>query len=150
MADLQKSNAAHVSVFMFLRTNGQSVRDFDGDGGMGPQKMRDLTFFNGAGSTDMLKAVAAQIAHMQIVYITRYYTQQRERAFEDKTLEQLILTISAVLINPAKTVFDLATVVDQMFRFNNEGSAAVPVADIASGQTVPAGVKKKLQALGLR
>jgi hypothetical protein len=150
MADLQKGNPAHVSVFMFLRVNGQSIRDFDGPNGMGPQKVRDLTYFNGAGSQDMLKAVAAQIAHMQIVYIATYFTQQRERAFEDKTLEQLILTLSALLINPAKTVLELAVLVDQIFRFKNEASAAVPVADMTAAQVVPAGIKKRLKTIGFK
>ena len=86
MAELDKSVQAHVSVFMFLGINGQSIRPFVTTGeqpGMGPQKMRDLTFFNGAGSLEMLKAVAAQMAHMLILHVNTYYTQQREAGHGD-------------------------------------------------------------------
>ncbi len=153
MAELDKSTQAHVSAFMFLSINGQSIRPFVSTAdlpGMGLQKMRDLTFFNSAGSQDMLKAVAAQMAHMLIVHVNTYYTQQRETGHENKTVPELVGLFTAVLMDPAKSVHDLAQLVDKVFRFKNEGSASVPVAAMVAHQPVSAPLKKRLQKIGIR
>lgn len=152
MAELDKSKQADVSVFMFMSINGQSTRPFvsaNGTPGMGLQKLADLTYFNNAGSQDMLKAVAAQIAHMLIVYIKTYYTQQREAAFENKTVPEMVGIFAAVLVDPGRSVDDLAVSVDKVFRYKNEGSAAVPVATMAADQPLSASVKKKLKKMGI-
>ena len=152
MAELDKSVQAHVCVFMFLGINGQSIRPFVSTGeqpGMGPQKMRDLTFFNGAGSLEMLKAVAAQMVHMLILHVHTYYTQQREAGHENKTVPELVGLFTPVLMDPAKTVHDLAQAVDKVFRFKNEGTAAVPVAAMVAEQPVSAPLRRRLQKLGI-
>lgn len=152
MAELEKSRQAHVSVFMFMRVNGQSTRPFVSDGndpGMGSQKMSDLTYFNSAGSQDMLKAVAAMMAHMLIVHINTYYTQQREQGYENKTMPELVGVFTGVMVDPGKTVLDLALTVDQVFRYKNEGSAAVPVAAMAASQPLSAALQKKLKKIGI-
>jgi hypothetical protein len=152
MAELDRSKQADVSAFMFMRVNGQSIRPFvstDASPGMGTQKMSDLTYFNSAGSQDMLKAVAGQIAHMLMVYINTYYTQQRESAFEDKTVPQIVRIFADVLVDPGKTVHDLAATVDKVFRYKNEGSAAVPVATMTADQPLSAAVKKRLERIGI-
>lgn len=152
MAELDRSKQADVSAFMFMRVNGQSIRPFvsaDGLPGMGLQKMSDLTYFNSAGSQDMLKAVAAQIAHMLMVYINTYYTQQRESSFENKTVPEIVRAFTALLVDPGKTVHDLAATVDKVFRYKNEGSAAVPVVAMAADQPLPAAVKKRLERIGI-
>lgn len=152
MAELDKAKQADVSVFMFMRVNGQSTRPMVTQGeqpGMGAQKMQDLTYFNSAGSQDMLKAVAAQIAHMLVVYINTYYTQQREAGFENKTIPEVVGIFAGVLVNPGKAVADLAATVDKVFRYKNEGSAAVPVAAMAAEQPLSAPVKKRLKKIGI-
>ncbi len=152
MAELDRSRQADVSAFMFMRVNGQSIRPFVSAGdqpGMGLQKMSDLTYFNSAGSQDMLKAVAAQIAHMLMVYINTYYTQQRESSFENKTVPEIVRVLTAVLVDPGKTVHDLAATLDKVFRYKNEGSAAVPVVAMAADQPLPAAVKKRLERIGI-
>lgn len=152
MAELDKSKQAHVSVFMFMRVNGQSIRPFvsaDGDPGMGLQKMSDLTYFNSAGSQDMLKAVAAQMAHMLIVYINTYYTQQRELAFESKTVPELVGVFTGALVDPGKSVHELALSVDKVFRYKNEASASVPVATMVEDKPLSAALQKKLKKIGI-
>jgi hypothetical protein len=153
MAELEKTNLAQVSIFMFLRVNGQSTRPFITETdipGMGAQKMRDLTYYNSAASQDMLKALAAQIAHMLIVYINTYYTQQREPNYENKSISDLVGIFAAVLIDMNKTVYDLAQTTDKVFRFKNEGSAAVPVATVAANLSLPESLKKRLNAIGIK
>lgn len=153
MAELEKSKQAHVSIFMFMHINGQSTRPFVSDAnspGMGSQKMRDLTYYNSAASQDMLKAVAAQMAHMLIVYINTYYTQQRESDYEDSTVPELVCKLAAALVDPDKTVYGLAETTDAMFRYKNEGSAAVPVAAMAGDQPLSAKLKKKLKKIDIK
>ena len=134
MAELSTTNPAHVSVFMFLSINGQSTRPLAAAGatpGMGTQAMKDLTFFNGAASADMRAANAAVIAHMLIVFIHTYYTQQREKAFDETSTWEIVAKIAALLVTPAKTVHDLATLADSIYRFSSEATAAVPLGEVA-------------------
>lgn len=131
MAELDKNKQADVSVFMFMRINGQSARPFLTEGavpGMGSQKMSDLTYYNSAASEKMRKVVTAQMAHMMIVYINTYYTQVREKKYENKTVPELVNVFTVVMSNSEKSVSDLAKFTDEVFRYKNEGSAAVPVA----------------------
>jgi hypothetical protein len=153
MVELEKSIQAHVGVFMFMRINGQSTRPFVSEAnipGMGLQKMLDLTYYNSASSQDMLKAVAAQMAHMLIVYINTYYTQQREPDYENKTVPDLVSIFAAVLVDMDKTVYDLALITDKVFRFKNEGSAAVPVATMAVSLPLTSTLKNKLKSIGVK
>ncbi|MEQ1658983.1 MAG: hypothetical protein ABL896_09430, partial [Hylemonella sp.] len=81
--------------------------------------------------------------------INTYYTQQRESGFENKTVPEIVRTFTAVLVDPGKTVHDLAATVDKVFRYKNEGSAAVPVVAMAAEQPLPAAVKKRLERIGI-
>jgi len=56
---------------------------------------------------------------------------------------------AGVLVNPGKAVADLAATVDKVFRYKNEGSAAVPVATMAEDLTLSAPLKKKLKKVGI-
>jgi hypothetical protein len=154
MPELKKTNQAHVSAFMFLRINGQSARPFASQGagepGMGLQRMRDLAFFNSAASQDLLKTSAALIAHMLAVFVTSYYTQQREKDYENLTTEELVAELVSLMIQPDKTVHDLAEKIDRMWRFASEASAAVPLAALAAEVKVPPATKKKLKKMGIK
>jgi len=133
MAELDKNKQADVSIFMFMRINGQSARPFLTEGalpGMGAQKMSELTFYNSAASEQMRKVVSAQMAHMMIVYINTYYTQLREKKYENKTVSELVSLFTEVMSNSGKSISDLAKFTDEVFRYNNEGSAAVPVSSM--------------------
>lgn len=153
MPELKKDNQAHVSAFMFLRINGQSIRPMVTEGGipgMGPQKMSDLTFFNSAASEAVLKTNAALIAHMYLVFIDSYYTRQREKDFEDMTTPELIAELVTLMVKPAKTVHDLAEAADTIFRFKNEASASVALAaataDVKVSKSAKNELKKKKQS----
>ena len=153
MAELRDSNQADVSVFMFLSTNGQSIRPFsssNGVKGMGPQPMQELVYFNSAATKDMLKQNAALMAHMLIAFINTYYTQQREKAYEKKTVPDLVAELVAIMIVPDKTVSDLANKADDIFRYASEETAAVPLADVANNVQSSASTNKKLSKLGIK
>ena len=146
--DLDDKNLAHVSVFLFLRMNAQSIREFDSkpsNPGMGPQQLKELVYFNNAASQDVLKANAAVMAHLLCVFVTTYYTQQREKAYEKKSVPQIVAELTGLMIQPDKVVFDLATKVDGIFRFKSEGSAAVPLSEIVADVHVSAKTSKKLK-----
>lgn len=132
--ELDPSNNAHASVFMFMRMNSQSTRALRSEGeveGMGPQKLQELVYFNNAASQAALKANAAVMAHLLYVLVTTYYTQQREKKFANKSVPDVVTEITALMIQGEKTVFDLAGKLDDIFVYKNENSAAVPAAAIA-------------------
>jgi hypothetical protein len=148
MPELKRDKQAHVSAFMFLRINGQSSRPMvtePAGPGIGLQAMSDLTFFNSAASEDILKTNAGLIAHMYLVTIDSYYTRQREKAYEDMDTPGLIAELVTLMVKPSKTVYDLAELVDEIFRFKNEGSASVPLAAAAAEVTVSKAAKNKLK-----
>lgn len=133
MSQLEKSNQAHASVFMFLTINGQTFRTFIGENGkpgVGEQQLADLTYFNSAATQGMLKNNAALIAHLLIEFINKYYTQQREKDFADKSNFDLAGVFLDVMVKSEKTVFDLATLADSIFNYGNEKSAAVPLVEL--------------------
>lgn len=151
--ELQKANMAHVSVFMFLRLNSQSIRAFATENnvqGMGPQPFKELVYFNNAASQDVLKANAAVIAHLLVVFVATYYTQQREKSYEGKSVPDVVSELTALMVQPDKAVFDLATKIDAIYRFKSEASAAVPVAEIADSVSISAGTGKKLKKLDIK
>lgn len=132
--ELDPSNNAHASVFMFLRMNSQSTRELESEGeveGMGPQKLEELVYFNNAASQATLKANAAVMAHLLYVFVTTYYTQQREKKYANQSVPDVVTGMTALMIQGTKTVFDLAEKLDEIFVYKNENSAAVPAAAIA-------------------
>lgn len=114
MSTWSKSNIACKNTWIFLRALGQLTKVFKDSGNL---KMTDLTFWNQTVSQE-LREIAAKTLVNQLDNMFRLIDKA---VFEEGvTITDALNDMYETMINPEKTVADLAGIVDACYNFVGE------------------------------
>jgi len=113
MANWTDNKPAHIDTWFTLFRLGQIKKPFSTSGKI---KIADLTYFNPSVSNDYLKIEATLIADT----IDRVFTSWGAELENNKTRNDAIMDMIAILLNKNKTVLDLAEKNDENYFFINE------------------------------
>lgn len=114
MADWKENNRACKTLWTSLKTMNQLFTNFEESGNI---KMQDLTFYNPLNSSDLLTKEATMIADQ----LDNIFRNGRGAIFEDNTdRTKAIGAMVAILVDGDKQVSDLASTVDDAYKFISE------------------------------